>query len=122
VKNRIVNIAFKEIGLPEVKDICCNQTAFAYGEDPVAIARFMVDFAKANQSMKVHGAMVEGVILDEAGAKDLAKSPTKEELKSQIVGQALGPGAQLAGALMGPASTIAGQIKSRVEELEKESA
>lgn len=122
VKNRIANIAFKELELPEVKSICCNQTAFACGEDPVAIARFMVDFAKANDTLKLHGAMVEGTILDEAGVKDLAKSPTKDELKAQIVGQALGPGSQLAGALMGPASTIAGQLKTRIDELEKESA
>ncbi len=123
VKNRLVNIAFKEMGLPEVKDICSGQTAFAYGEDPVAIARYLVDFAKSNaETFKIHGGMVESTILDEAGVTELSKSPTKEELKSIIVGQALGPGSAVAGALNGPASTIAGQIKARIEELEKESA
>lgn len=123
VKNRLVNIAFKEMGLPEVKDICSGQTAFAFGEDPVSVARFIVDFSKGNEeTFKIHGGMVESTILDAAGVKELSKSPTKEELKAKIVGQALGPGAELAGALKGPASTIAGQLKARIEELEKESA
>ena len=122
VKNRLVNIAFKELGLPEVDSICSGQTAFAYGEDPVAIARYMADLAKSEENVKIHGGMVESTILDEAGVKVLSKSPTKEELKAQIVGQALGPGSEVAGAISGPASTIAGQIKARVEELEKESA
>ena len=119
VKNRVVNIAFKELGLPEVTSICDGQTAFAFGEDPVAIARMLCDKAKANPNIKIHGAVVEGTILDEAKVKDLSKSPTKEELKAKIVGQVLSPGSNIAGAVVGPASTIAGQIKARIEELEK---
>lgn len=119
VKNRVVNIALKELGLPEVTSICNGQTAFAFGEDPVAIARFMCDKAKANENFKIHGAVVEATLLDSAGVKDLALSPTKEELKAQIVGQVLSPASNLAGAFIGPASTIAGQIKARIEELEE---
>ncbi len=119
VKNRVVNIAFKELGLPEVSDICSGQTAFAFGEDPVAIARLLCDKAKANKNLKIHGALVEATILDGEGVKTLSKSPTKEELKAQIVGQALSPASNLAGAIKGPAGTIAGQIKARIEELEK---
>lgn len=122
VKNRLANIAFKELGLPEISGICSGQTGLAYGEDPVAIARYVMDFAKANPEVKVHGAMVESTVLDAAGVKALSTSPTKEELKSRLVGQFLSAGGNVAGALMGPASTIAGQIKARIEELEKESA
>ncbi len=119
VKNRVVNIAFKELGLPGVSDICSGQTAFAFGEDPVAIARLLCDKAKANKNLKIHGALVEATILDENGVVSLSQSPTKEELKAQIVGQALSPATKLAGAINGPAGTIAGQIKARIEELEK---
>lgn len=122
VKNRLVNIAFKEMGLVDVSGICSGQTAFAFGEDPVAIARYMTDFAKTNPEFKIHGAMVESTIINAAGVDGLSKSPTKEELKAQIAGQVLSPGANLAGALKGPAGVIAGQIKARIEELEKQSA
>ena len=120
VKNRLVNIAFKEMGLPDVKCICKGQTAFVFGEDPVAIARFLVDAAKESEGkLVIHGGMVEGTVLDANQVVDLSKSPTKEELKSQIVGQALTPGSKLAGAVMAPATKIAGQIKTLIENLEK---
>ncbi len=119
VKNRVANIALKELGLPEVTSICSGQTAFAFGEDPVAIARLLCGKAKSDDNVKVHGAVVESTLLDAAGVLALSKSPTKEELKAQIVGQALAPASNLAGALTGPVSTIAGQIKARVEELEE---
>lgn len=119
VKNRVVNIAFKELGLPEVIGICSGQTAFAFGEDPVAIARYMTAQKKANENFKIHGAMVESTILGEAEVVALSKSPNKEELKAIIVGQALAPASNIAGAINGPANTIAGQVKARIEELEK---
>jgi len=122
VKNRLANIAFRELGLPEVKGICSGQTGFAYGEDPVAIARYIVGFAKENPEVKIHGGLVEATILNGAGVQSLSTSPTKEELKSQLVGQVLSAGGNLVAAVTGPASTIAGQIKARVEQLEKESA
>lgn len=119
VKNRLADLALRELGRPSVRGICSGQTAFAYGEDPVAIARFFVEFRKKNEALKIHGAVVEDTILDENAVVALSKSPSKEELKGQIAGQALSPGSKLAGALMGPARTIAGQLKARIEELEE---
>ena len=122
VKNRLANIAFKELGLPEITGICSGQTGLAFGEDPVAIARYIVAFAKENPEVKIHGGMVESTVLNTAGVNSLSTSPTKEELKSQLVGQILSAGGNVVAAAMGPARTIAGQIKARVEQLEKESA
>lgn len=119
VKNRIVNLAFKEMDRPEVAPICKGQTAFAFGEDPVAIARFLVDFSKEHNELKLHGAYVEGTIIDDKGVIELSKSPTKEELKGQISGLALSPGARVSGALLGTARTIAGQVKGLIEKLEE---
>lgn len=119
VKNRIANIAFKEMGHPDISSICAHMTALACGEDPVSLARFMVDFRKANETLRIHGALVENTVLDEKGVVALSKSPNKQELQGIIVGQALNPGSQVAGMLLGTARTIAGQIKARIETLEE---
>lgn len=119
IKNRLADLALRELGRPSVRGICNGQTALAYGEDPVAIARFFVDFKKKNEALKIHGAVVEDTILDEKAVVSLSKSPSKEELKGQIVGQVLSPGSKVAGALLGPAQTLAGQLKSRIETLEE---
>lgn len=123
VKNRLVNIAFKEMDLPEVKQICQGQTAFVFGEDPVSVARYLVDKAKESEGkLQLHGALVENTLLNSAQTLELSKSPTKDELKSQIVGQALAPASKLAGAIIAAGGKIAAQIKTHVENLEKKSA
>jgi large subunit ribosomal protein L10 len=119
VKNRIAALAFDELGKGDIKEICSDQTGIASGEDPVALARFFVDLRKANDKIKIHGAIVEGQILDEKDVVTLSKSPNKEELKSIISGQALSPGAKLSGALIGPGGLLAGQIKSMIEKREE---
>jgi large subunit ribosomal protein L10 len=123
VKNRLANIAFKELGKPEIKSICQGQTALVSGEDPVAIARLLVEIAKESEDkLKLYGGMVENTVLDAKGIVELSKSATKEELKSQIVGLALSPARKLASVIIAPASKIAGQIKTHLDNLEKQSA
>jgi large subunit ribosomal protein L10 len=111
VKNRIANIAFKEMGRPDISAMCEGQTAFADSEDPVSLARFLVDFRKEHKEIKIHGALVENTVVNEAGVIDLSKSPTKAELKGMISGQALSPGAKVSGALLGAGAMLASQIK-----------
>lgn len=120
VKNRIARIAFRDMGLPDIDPILLGQTALATGgEDPVAMARFFVDFRKENKEVKIHGALVEETILDEEAVVSLSKSPTKEELKGIIAGQALSPGGTLSGALLGAGGMLAGQIKTMIETMEE---
>ena len=123
VRNRIIDLAFKDLGRPQVRAICKGQTAFAQAEDVVSMARFLVDFGKEHKALKIHGGLVEEQILDTKEVLALAKSPTRVELHAIISGQALKPGASISSALLGPAQTIAGQVESMIEKMdEKESA
>ncbi|KDQ63094.1 hypothetical protein JAAARDRAFT_29090 [Jaapia argillacea MUCL 33604] len=49
--------------------------------------------------LKVLGALVEGRVLVSAGVRDVAKLPTLETLRAQIVGLVSSPGQQIAGVL-----------------------
>ncbi len=119
VKNRIINLAFKELGRPEVREICQGQTAFAVAEDMVGMARFLVDFRKEHKQLKIHGGLLEEQLFDTEGVVTLSQSPNQDELRSIISGQALAMGGKVAGALLGPAHLLAGQLKTRIDELEK---
>lgn len=119
VKNRIARRAFEKIGVPDVDRILEGQCAFVEGEDPVAMARAIRDFAKEHKQVRFRGAVVEKTVLDEAGAKDLADAASKEELQGRVVGAALSGGANLAGALLGPARVIAGCVKAHIDKLEE---
>ncbi len=122
IRNRIANIAMKELGHGEVKDICKEQTAFVWGEDPVSTARFLVDFKKEHAELLIHGAMVEKSLLDAAQVVDLSKSPTKEELKSIISGQILAMGGKLSAQLLGAGGLVASQIKKIADKDGEEAA
>lgn len=121
VRNRLANIAFKELGLGEVMAICKEQTAFVWGEDPVSTARFLVDSLKEIPELVIHGGLVEKTILDKNRVIELSKSPTREELKSIISGQALSMGARVSAQVLAPARIVAGQIK-KIADKEDEAA
>ncbi len=116
VRNRTVRRAFKDLGRTDIAPLCQGQTAFVSGEDPVGLARYLVDFQKEHKELKFHGAMVEDTILDSKGVVSLSKSPTKEELKGIISGQALAPGGRIGGALIGIGAMLASQIKKMADK------
>ncbi len=111
VRNRLANIAMKELGHGEVKEICKEQTAFVWGEDPVSVARFLVDFKKAHAELLLHGALLEQAVLDGKQVVELSKSPTKEELKSIISGQILAMGGKLSAQMLSGGGLVASQIE-----------
>lgn len=119
VKNRIARLAFDGLGINGVERILNGQVAFVQGEDPVAMARVVRDFAKVHKQLAFRGAVIEKTVLDEAAAAELADAASKEELQGRVVGAALSGGANLAGALVGPGRMLAGCVKSLIEKLEE---
>ncbi|MFC1584726.1 50S ribosomal protein L10 [Fibrobacterota bacterium] len=90
-------------------------------EDPIAPAKIIADFHKANKDLfPVKAIRIEDQIYSGEKIKDISKMPGKRELQAQIISLALSPGAQLIGLIKGPGSKIAGQIKALVEKLEKQ--
>ncbi len=123
VKNRMIRRAMSDLERVDITPICQGQTALADGaEDPVGLARLLVDFQKDHKELRIHGAVVEDTLLDEGSVKDLSKAPSREELKGMIAGQALAPGAAIGGALLGPAGRLASQIEKIAEAAEEPAA
>ncbi len=120
VRNRLANIAMKELGHGEVKGICKEQTAFIWGDDPVSTARFVVDFKKEHPEILLHGGLLEKALLNEKQVIDLSKSPTKEELKSIISGQILAMGGKLSAQLLSGGGLVASQIEKIAKKDEKD--
>ena len=93
LRNRIARIAFANLGLGPLDKVCDRMTALVWGEDVVAVARFLVSFQKKNAAvMKLHGALVDGVaVVGHPAVVSLSKSPTRPELLSILSGQATAP-------------------------------
>jgi len=120
VRNRIAVRAFEELGRPDkVKGLFDGPTAVMDGEDPVAMAKVALAFAKRNEKLEVKGGVVEGQLLTAREVQQLATMPGKRDLQAGLVGLVLSPGACLASVLMAPAGALAGAIKALGEILEK---
>src|SRR5882672_4761063 len=86
IKNRIAEKAaegFESGGLlKELKGMC----AIAYTSgDPVALAKALTAYAKANPAFTFKAGMVEGRVVDVSGISQLATLPSKEELFAKLL-------------------------------------
>ena len=91
-KNTLFKIAAKDTQVDLLKDQFVGQNAvvMAY-EDPVAVAKALVDFAKENEVITIEGGVLNGKVIDAKGVEALSKLPTKEVLIAQLLSVMLGP-------------------------------
>jgi large subunit ribosomal protein L10 len=90
---------------------------FGY-DDPVAVAKALVDFAEAHAKLQIDGGAVEGQLIKTEQVKALAAMPALPALRSRVARQALAPGRRVAAAVQSPARRIAGAIASLIAKLE----
>lgn len=62
-----------------------NGLAIAY-EDPVALAKTLVDFAKVNPKLELRSGVLEGKLISAAQVAELAKMPSREQLLGMLLG------------------------------------
>ncbi len=125
VKNSLARAAFKEIGLPDAKELFEGPCAVAYGTDTenvsvVNVVREVLELGKTTENLTVKAAVLEGEIFGPERVKELSEYPTRDEARSNLVACVLAPGKKLAGCLIGPASTLASLVKAIEEKRESE--
>ena len=102
IKNRLARLALSP-DLAEVKGLLKGPTGMIIAkEDPVAVAKALHTFAKANQALVIKAGFIEGRVLQPDGLKALADLPSRDALRAQIVGTITGPLAQIVGLLKAP--------------------
>lgn len=86
VKNRLVLRAMAGTALDELKDQFQGPTAAAYGgDDPVALAKILTEFAKDVPSIEFKDGLVEGHRVTADEVKQIADLPSREELITKLV-------------------------------------
>ena len=87
LKNSLVGIAAKEVGIDGLDSILEGPTALAFGmTDAVAPAKIIAEFAKKNDKLKVKAGILDGAILDVAGVEKLSAIPSREVLIAKVMG------------------------------------
>lgn len=116
VKNTLANIAALNIGGAHNSEMYCGPTAIAYSSDPVAAAKGVVEFAKTNNNLKIVGGTVNNRILDVSDVQQLAKLPSLDELRGNIVGLLQAPAANLARVIQAPGSSLARVLRAYAQK------
>jgi len=87
IKNTIISFAIKDSDLAGLEKYLTGPTAIAVSTtDPVAPSKVLMKYAKDYEKLEIKGGMVEGNIIDVDGVKELASTPTKEELLARLMG------------------------------------
>ncbi|WP_042171467.1 50S ribosomal protein L10 [Paenibacillus gorillae] len=86
LKNSLVRRATEAADLTELNEILVGPTAIAFGgEDAVAPAKILNDFAKKNDALKLKGGVVEGKVVGHEQIKALAELPSRDGLLSMLL-------------------------------------
>ncbi len=59
---------------------------YGISQDPVAAAKVLADFAKANDKLALKAGCYAGKVMDKAGVQALASIPSREELLAKLLG------------------------------------
>lgn len=114
-KNTIMHIALKETDSPDLDEILSGPSAFVFtGEDPVASAKAIRDFAKENENLQIKGGMMDGQFVDAAQVEAIAALPSREELIAKLLGTISNPLVQTVRVLNGPMEAFA-RVVSAIE-------
>jgi large subunit ribosomal protein L10 len=118
VKNSLARRAAKGTPLEKLEKSFEQMTGVACSaDDPVALAKMLVDFAKDNPSLVVRAGIVAGdQVLDPEGVKALSSMPSLPELRARLLGLLKAPAGQLVRLLNTPAGQLARVLKAHQEK------
>ena len=106
-KNRLAAIALEGTRFDGIKPLLKGPTALAWSQDPVAVAKTAVEFAKINERFVLVGGALGTQTLDADGIRALAELPSLDELRARLVGMIQTPATRIAGVLQAPAGQLA---------------
>ena len=115
-KNTLAKIASSETSFSGLSDFFTGPTALTLSEDAVAAAKAVVDYANENEKLVIVGGAVDGKLLDEAGVKALAKTPSLDESRGKIVGLLTASAGNLASVLQAPGGQVARVLGARAAQ------
>ena len=104
-KNTLVNVVLKEHGVEGFDATLQGPTAIVLvGEDPVAPAKALTDFAKDHPKdlPAAKGGRLQGSVVGPETLAKIAKLPPREQLLSELIGVLQAPLTQLVGVLSAP--------------------
>ncbi len=117
VKNNLAEKASEGTPSEQVLKGLRGMTSLAYtANDPVALAKALTTYAKANPAFTFKAGIVEGRVIDVKAINDLATMPSKEEIFAKLLYLINAPAQRLLGTLNGVSRNLAVVVDQGVKE------
>ncbi len=124
-KNTLFSLALEESNLPAPSDMLVGQVAsgFAMGEVPT-LAKALVNFAKKEDHLTIKGGIMDNKVLSQGDVEALAKLPSLDQLRAQILGLIDGPARGLVSTVSSGVRQVVNVVDAyaKSEEAEPEAA
>lgn len=120
VKNTLALRATKGTAMEAMAEHFVGATAVAYNRSsPVALAKVLTTFAKANPNLVFKAAVIEGQPVAAAEIRTIAELPSREELVSRLLFLMQSPMRRLVTVLNGPIRNLASVVSQIAESKSK---
>jgi large subunit ribosomal protein L10 len=117
VKNNLAEKAAQGTPAEAMMNNLAGMTSMAYTlKDPVALAKALTAYAKANPTFTFKAGMVEGRVIEVKSIQELANMPSKEELIAKVMFLINSSAQRLAVSLNGVARNLAVVLDQAIKE------
>ncbi|MGA2143633.1 MAG: 50S ribosomal protein L10 [Bryobacteraceae bacterium] len=117
VKNTLAEVASEGTAAGQVLKNLRGMTSVAYTfDDPVALAKALTAYAKANPSFTFKAGVVEGRVIDVKAINDLASMPPREEILAKLLYLINAPAQRLVTAIGAVGRNLAVVVDQGVKE------
>jgi large subunit ribosomal protein L10 len=117
VKNSLIERAAAGTKAEPAAQQLRGTTSLAYtADDPVSLAKVLVDYAKENPALVFKTGMVEGRVVSMAEVESIAALPSREDLFAKVLYIINSPAQQLATAVSAVSRDLARVIQQAVKE------
>jgi large subunit ribosomal protein L10 len=117
IKNTIAEKAAQGMPAADLLKDLKGMTSMAYTSgDPVALAKALTAYAKANPAFTFKAGLVEGRVVDVSGISALATMPPKEEIFAKLLWLINAPAQRLVTVMNGVARNLAVVVDQGVKE------
>src|SRR5215211_6008768 len=120
VKNTLTRRAAEAAGADTLLAMLEGPTAIAFlesGGDPAAVAKALQDAARETQVLAVRGGVLQGRPVTSEDVAELAKLPTIDVLRGQVLGAIMAPLTTVVALFTTPVTDLVGLIDARIEQL-----
>ena len=123
VKNTLTRRAAEAAGADALLALLEGPTAIAFlesGGDPVAVAKALNDAARTTRILAIRGGLLDGRPLSAEEVEALAKLPSPDIVKAQVLGAITAPLTTVVALFNAPLQSLVGLIDARIEQLQAE--